>query len=104
MCCCPWQVKERKAALARLETLNMGKPIAEAEWDMDDVSGSEPGLCVPCLCAEELFFAGSLAPTLRPCLPRACCPPCRYCRPAQAALFSCLAPPPLARLTHLTHF
>lgn len=32
-------VKERKAALARLETLNMGKPIAEAEWDMDDVAG-----------------------------------------------------------------
>ena len=32
------QVLERKAELARLETLDMGKPIAEAEWDMDDVA------------------------------------------------------------------
>ena len=33
------QVKERKSELARLETSDMGKPIAEAEWDMDDVAG-----------------------------------------------------------------
>lgn len=33
------KVKERKAQLARLETLDMGKPIAESEWDMDDVAG-----------------------------------------------------------------
>lgn len=35
----PPQVRERKAQLARLETLDMGKPIAEAEWDLDDVAG-----------------------------------------------------------------
>lgn len=33
------KVKERKVQLARLETLDMGKPVAEAEWDMDDVAG-----------------------------------------------------------------
>lgn len=33
------QVRERKSELARLETMDMGKPIAEAEWDMDDVAG-----------------------------------------------------------------
>lgn len=33
------KVKERKSQLARLETLDMGKPIAESEWDMDDVAG-----------------------------------------------------------------
>lgn len=33
------KVKECKAQLARLETVNMGKPIAESEWDMDDVAG-----------------------------------------------------------------
>ena len=32
-------MKERKVQLARLETLDMGKPVAEAEWDMDDVAG-----------------------------------------------------------------
>jgi hypothetical protein len=32
-------VRERKSELARLETLDMGKPIAESEWDMDDVAG-----------------------------------------------------------------
>ncbi|KAL3160878.1 hypothetical protein ABBQ38_009271 [Trebouxia sp. C0009 RCD-2024] len=32
------QVRERKAALAKLETTDMGKPIQEAEWDMDDVA------------------------------------------------------------------
>lgn len=33
------KVKERKEVLARLESTNMGKPIAEAQWDMDDVAG-----------------------------------------------------------------
>ncbi|KAL4425584.1 hypothetical protein ABPG75_009600 [Micractinium tetrahymenae] len=33
------KVKERKAQLAQLETRDMGKPIAESEWDMDDVAG-----------------------------------------------------------------
>lgn len=33
------QVRERKSELARLETLDMGKPIAEAKWDLDDVAG-----------------------------------------------------------------
>ncbi|PRW59376.1 betaine aldehyde dehydrogenase isoform A [Chlorella sorokiniana] len=33
------KVRERKSELARLETLDMGKPIAEADWDMDDVAG-----------------------------------------------------------------
>ena len=33
------QVKEKKSLLARLETMDMGKPIAEAEWDMDEVAG-----------------------------------------------------------------
>jgi acyl-CoA reductase-like NAD-dependent aldehyde dehydrogenase len=28
------QVKEKAKDLARLETLDMGKPISEAEWDM----------------------------------------------------------------------
>lgn len=32
--CLPGQVVERKSALARLESLDCGKPIAEAEWDM----------------------------------------------------------------------
>ena len=36
---CWMQVKEKKSLLARLETMDMGKPIAEAEWDMDDVAG-----------------------------------------------------------------
>lgn len=36
---CLLQLKEKKAALARLETLDMGKPVAESEWDMDDVAG-----------------------------------------------------------------
>lgn len=30
---------ERKEQLARLETLNCGKPLREALWDMDDVAG-----------------------------------------------------------------
>lgn len=33
------KIKERKAELARLETIDCGKPIDEAEWDMDDVAG-----------------------------------------------------------------
>eukprot|EP00246_Nothoceros_aenigmaticus_P015186 TRINITY_DN6199_c0_g1_i1.p1 TRINITY_DN6199_c0_g1~~TRINITY_DN6199_c0_g1_i1.p1 ORF type:complete len:512 (-),score=91.32 TRINITY_DN6199_c0_g1_i1:157-1692(-) len=33
------KVKERKPELARLETVDCGKPIDEAEWDMDDVAG-----------------------------------------------------------------
>jgi hypothetical protein len=40
VCLLPPQVKERKSELARLETLDMGKPIAEAEWDMDDVGAA----------------------------------------------------------------
>ena len=32
------QVRERKAALAKLETTDMGKPIQEAEWDMVSVT------------------------------------------------------------------
>lgn len=31
------QVKERRAALAKLETTDMGKPIQEAEWDVVSV-------------------------------------------------------------------
>ena len=33
------QLKEKKELLARLETIDAGKPIAEAKWDMDDVAG-----------------------------------------------------------------
>ncbi|DBA85159.1 TPA: hypothetical protein ACH3X2_005875 [Trebouxia sp. C0005] len=33
------KVKEKKPDLAKLETTDMGKPIQEAEWDMDDVAG-----------------------------------------------------------------
>ena len=33
----PAQIRERKPQLAKLETIDMGKPIDEAEWDM--VSG-----------------------------------------------------------------
>eukprot|EP00244_Chara_vulgaris_P001460 TRINITY_DN1232_c0_g1_i3.p1 TRINITY_DN1232_c0_g1~~TRINITY_DN1232_c0_g1_i3.p1 ORF type:complete len:506 (+),score=91.76 TRINITY_DN1232_c0_g1_i3:131-1648(+) len=33
------KVRERKSELARWETLDCGKPIDEAEWDMDDVAG-----------------------------------------------------------------
>ena len=36
---CVAQIKQRKSELAVLETRDMGKPIAEAEWDMDDVAG-----------------------------------------------------------------
>jgi betaine-aldehyde dehydrogenase len=32
-------VTAHKARLAALETLNSGKPLKEAEWDMDDVAG-----------------------------------------------------------------
>lgn len=32
-------VRERKAELANLETIDMGKPIEESEWDIDDVAG-----------------------------------------------------------------
>ncbi|GBF99899.1 betaine aldehyde dehydrogenase [Raphidocelis subcapitata] len=32
------KVRERKSDLARWETMDMGKPIDEAEWDMDDVA------------------------------------------------------------------
>jgi len=31
--------KEQKSTLAVLETLDMGKPIDESDWDMDDVAG-----------------------------------------------------------------
>lgn len=37
--CAGAQVREKKSHLARLETTDMGKPIDEAEWDMDDVAG-----------------------------------------------------------------
>jgi acyl-CoA reductase-like NAD-dependent aldehyde dehydrogenase len=30
---------QHKEAIARLETLNCGKPLREALWDMDDVAG-----------------------------------------------------------------
>lgn len=33
------KVREHKTALANYETQDMGKPIDEAEWDMDDVAG-----------------------------------------------------------------
>ncbi|EIE20955.1 betaine aldehyde dehydrogenase [Coccomyxa subellipsoidea C-169] len=33
------KVKEKKIDLARLECLDNGKPISEAEWDIDDVAG-----------------------------------------------------------------
>ncbi|BDA42516.1 betaine aldehyde dehydrogenase 2 [Coccomyxa sp. Obi] len=33
------KVKERKEELAELETLDNGKPISEAQWDIDDVAG-----------------------------------------------------------------
>jgi betaine-aldehyde dehydrogenase len=33
------RVAERKPELAKLESIDCGKPIDEAEWDMDDVSG-----------------------------------------------------------------
>ncbi|KAF4733400.1 hypothetical protein FOZ63_018991, partial [Perkinsus olseni] len=33
-------VKARRDVLARVETVNTGKPIEETEWDMDDVAGS----------------------------------------------------------------
>lgn len=39
------QVKERKAGLARLETLDNGKPIQEAEWDMVSPAASSGLLC-----------------------------------------------------------
>jgi betaine-aldehyde dehydrogenase len=32
-------LREHKLYLARLETMDMGKPIDEAEWDLDDVAG-----------------------------------------------------------------
>ena len=35
----PAQIRERKPLLARLETLDCGKPIDEAEWDMVSYSG-----------------------------------------------------------------
>lgn len=31
-------IARRKSELAQYETLDMGKPIAESEWDMDDVA------------------------------------------------------------------
>lgn len=33
------KIIERKSELARLETLDCGKPLDEAAWDMDDVAG-----------------------------------------------------------------
>ncbi|KAK9816896.1 hypothetical protein WJX72_006906 [[Myrmecia] bisecta] len=33
------KVKDDKTQLAKLETIDCGKPIQEAEWDMDDVAG-----------------------------------------------------------------
>lgn len=33
------KLRDRKAQLAIWETMDMGKPIEEAEWDMDDVAG-----------------------------------------------------------------
>lgn len=33
------KIKENKTRLAQLETMDCGKPIDEAEWDMDDVAG-----------------------------------------------------------------
>ncbi|KAK9864697.1 hypothetical protein WJX84_012091 [Apatococcus fuscideae] len=32
-------LKKKKTELAKLETLDMGKPIQEAEWDLDDAAG-----------------------------------------------------------------
>lgn len=32
-------IRSRKAELAAMETLDGGKPITEAEWDMDDAAG-----------------------------------------------------------------
>lgn len=32
-------LREHKGYLARVETMDMGKPIDEAEWDLDDVAG-----------------------------------------------------------------
>ncbi|KAG1327048.1 betaine aldehyde dehydrogenase 2 [Cocos nucifera] len=33
------KITERKSELAKLETLDCGKPLDEAAWDMDDVAG-----------------------------------------------------------------
>jgi betaine-aldehyde dehydrogenase len=33
------KIREHKTALANYETQDMGKPVDEAEWDMDDVAG-----------------------------------------------------------------
>jgi hypothetical protein len=57
-------VRERKSELARLETLDMGKPIAESEWDMDDVRGRGG-------CGTRQLLAGGLADAWRPRAPSA---------------------------------
>jgi betaine-aldehyde dehydrogenase len=49
-------LREHKCYLARIETMDMGKPIDEAEWDLDDVAGCfdyYAGL------AEERFCSGA---------------------------------------------
>eukprot|EP00850_Spirogloea_muscicola_P000216 SM000001S04618 [mRNA] locus=s1:1268464:1272611:- [translate_table: standard] len=33
------KITERKSELAKLESVDMGKPLDESEWDMDDVAG-----------------------------------------------------------------
>mmetsp|Transcript_13639 Transcript_13639/g.29251 ORF Transcript_13639/g.29251 Transcript_13639/m.29251 type:complete len:498 (-) Transcript_13639:438-1931(-) len=33
------KIRDKKSELAKLETMDCGKPIDEAEWDMDDVAG-----------------------------------------------------------------
>lgn len=35
----PHQVTEKKEQLAKLESMDCGKPLDEAKWDMDDVAG-----------------------------------------------------------------
>lgn len=34
------QLREKKGYLARLETIDSGKPIDETEWDLDDCAGA----------------------------------------------------------------
>ena len=33
-------VKQEKSNLAKYESIDMGKPLPETEWDMDDVAGT----------------------------------------------------------------
>lgn len=47
----PPQLRERKTALAKLETIDSGKPIDETEWDMDDCAGAWPACYDLACCA-----------------------------------------------------